>query len=54
MAKTIAKSDNAVAEAARRAAAKADTMYQLTVCCGLVLMAAFAGTAGALVLHGTI
>ena len=54
MVKAALKSDNATLEAARRAAVKADTMYQFAVCIGLVLMAGFAGTAGALVLHGTV
>jgi len=54
MAKATARSDAAVFEAARRAAAKAETMYQFTVCTGLALVAAFAGTAGALMMHNAI
>ncbi len=36
---------------AQRATAKAETMYQFSVCTGLLLVATFAGTAGAFVAH---
>ncbi len=54
MAKNIAVSDRAALEAARKAAAKADAMYQFAVCVGLALMAGFVGTAGAFVVHTAI
>lgn len=54
MAKTVSKSDNAALEAARRAAAKADAMYQFSICIGLAAMAGLAGTAGAFMMHGVV
>lgn len=51
MIKNIATSDRAAAEAARKAAEKADALYQFSVCLGLALMAGFVGTAGAFVVH---
>jgi hypothetical protein len=54
MAKNIAISDRSAAEAARKAAEKADTLYQFAVCFGLALMAGFVGTAGAFVVHTAI
>lgn len=54
MAKTISMTDSATIEAARRAAAKADTMYQFSVSLGLALMAGVVGTAGAFMMHGVL
>lgn len=43
---------NRVQDMARRTGSHAEQVYQLVVCGGLALMAGFAGTAGALLLHG--
>lgn len=54
MAKAAAKTTNVANEAVRRAAAKAEAMYQFKICTGLAVASGLIGTVSALMMHNAI